>query len=173
MATYGMSRFTWSDMGQNHSTKWGYSRGYNSAWQGVMDTIEAESISVAFQIGVEVVESIDITTTAVAGLGNLVYATPPCKPEYFVALDSILNIEIVTIDSFGTLGPGDSILGKGNWDEQALKRVIEDYSMSAKPWLNIDVALHKEESDCVFGLRMLVETTMDTIEIETGMTYWK
>lgn len=168
-----MSRFTWNDMGQNHSTKWGYSREYNSAWQGVMDTIEAESISVAFQIGVEVVESIDITTTAVAGLGNLAYATPPCKPEYFVALDSILNIEIVTIDSFGTLGPGDSILGKGNWDEQALKRVIEDYSMSAKPWLNIDVALHKEESDCVFGLRMLVETTMDTIEIETGMTYWK
>lgn len=137
---------------------------------GVMDTIDADSIQAIFQVEPGTLEKIPIAS--LTGFGSVAHATPPCD-HYYEAQDTITGIEIVTVDSLGTLGPGASILGAYGWTENRIDDIKKEYVAGFGKGIEISMTLPKLPGERLLALKMNVQTTLDTIEVESQPIFWK
>lgn len=58
---------------------------------------------------------------------NNLYASQPCDPESYKRSDSILDITITSLDTFGAYLPNQSILGIRGWSQRDKDRYINSY----------------------------------------------
>lgn len=135
------------------------------------DTVVADRVRVSFSIDTRHLE--DITIASLSGLGNMAYASQPCDAEYYQAVDTILNIDITTKDSFGALLPGESILGLYGFTEERVKSLKREHLDGYGIGTRIDIMFPKTHGTGNFGMVATIETTQDTIVIETEPLYWR